>query len=270
MLEIIKVIILGIVEGLTEFLPISSTGHLIVASALLDFRNALGGTFEIFIQLGAVVAVIIFFRAELLKQVTTVTRDKGVQRLWVNIIIAFIPAAALGFLFSDQIKEVLFRPIVVAISLIIGGIIFLLVERRPNQPVEASTLETITPRQALAIGISQITALIPGVSRSGSTIVGGLLFGVDRAAATKFSFYLAIPTLGIATLYDLVKNLRLIQSGDWVNLIIGAVVSGIVAWVAIRWLLNYVARNNFIAFGYYRILAGLVIIALVIVNVLPA
>lgn len=270
MLEIIKVIILGIVEGLTEFLPISSTGHLIVASALLDFRNALGGTFEIFIQLGAVVAVIIFFRAELVKQVTTVTRDKGVQRLWVNIIIAFIPAAALGFLFSDQIKEVLFRPIVVAASLIIGGIIFLLVERRPNQPVEAVSLETITPRQALAIGISQITALIPGVSRSGSTIVGGLLFGVDRAAATKFSFYLAIPTLGIATVYDLVKNLRLIQSGDWVNLIIGAVVSGIVAWVAIRWLLNYVARNNFIAFGYYRILAGLVIIALVIVNVLPA
>ncbi len=270
MLDIIKVIILGIVEGLTEFLPISSTGHLIVASALLDFRNALGGTFEIFIQLGAVVAVIIFFRAELLKQVATVSSDKGVQRLWLNIAIAFIPAAALGFIFNDKITEILFRPTVVAVSLIVGGLIFLLVERRPAQPVQTVSLETMTPRQALAVGISQITALIPGVSRSGSTIVGGMLFGLDRAVATKFSFYLAIPTLGIASIYSLVKELDTIQSGDWINLIVGAVVSGIVAWIAVRWLLNYIARNNFVVFGYYRILAGIIIISLVIINVLPA
>jgi len=269
MLDIIKVIILGIVEGLTEFLPISSTGHLIVASALLDFRNALGGTFEIFIQLGAVVAVIIFFRAELLKQVATVKDDKGVQRLWLNIIIAFIPAAGLGFLFNDWITDVLFRPVVVAASLIIGGVIFLLVERRAPATTQTVSLETMTPRQALAVGLSQITALIPGVSRSGSTIIGGMLFGLDRAVATKFSFYLAIPTLGIASLYSLVKDLDLIQSGDLVNLIVGAIVSGIVAWIAVRWLLNYVARNTFVAFGYYRILAGVIIIVLIIVNVLP-
>lgn len=269
MLEIIKVIILGIVEGLTEFLPISSTGHLIVASALLNFQNALGGTFEIFIQLGAVVAVIIFFRAELLQQLTTVTSDKRVQRLWLNVIIAFVPAAVLGVIFIDDIKAVLFRPTVIAATLIIGGVIFLLVERRPTQSAQVQSLESITPRQALGIGIAQITSLIPGVSRSGSTIVGGMLFGLDRAVATKFSFYLAIPTLGIATVYDLVKNLNLIQSGDIVNLIVGAVVSGIVAWIAIRWLLVYVARNTFVVFGYYRILAGIIIIALVIVNILP-
>jgi undecaprenyl-diphosphatase len=265
--ELIKVIILGIVEGLTEFLPISSTGHLIVFAALLNFTTS--KTFEIFIQIGTVVAVIIFFRAELLKQVSTVTTDKGVQRLWLNIIIAFIPAGIVGFIFADKINEFLFRPIVVAISLIIGGIIFLIVERRPQPSNPTVTLESITPRQALAVGISQIASLIPGVSRSGSTIVGGMLFGLDRAVATRFTFFLAIPTLGIATLYSLFKSLKTIQGNDLVNLLLGAVVAGIVAWIAIRWLLNYVAHNNFIAFGYYRIIAGIVIILLVLIHILP-
>lgn len=271
MLEIIKVIILGIVEGLTEFLPISSTGHLIVAAALLDFKNALGGTFEIFIQFGAVVAVLIYFRSELWKQVAGVASDKTSQRFWINLIIAFVPAAAIGFLFRDPIKEVLFRPVVVAASLIVGGIIFIIVERRQKSLPAAPTasMDAITPRQALAIGIAQITALIPGVSRSGSTIVGGMLFGVDRAVATKFSFFLAIPILGIGTLYDLVKSLKLIQGSDVVNLVLGAVVAGIVAWISIRWLLNYVARNTFVAFGYYRILAGIIIILLILMQVLP-
>ena len=269
MLELIKVIILGIVEGVTEFLPISSTGHLIVVAALLDFKNALGGTFEIFIQIGAVVAVIVYFRAELMKQVSTVTTDKGIQRLWLNIIIAFIPAGVVGLIFADKIDELLFRPIVVAISLIIGGIIFLWVERRPQVKPTAVTLESITPRQALAVGISQIFSLIPGVSRSGSTIVGGMLFGLDRAVATRFTFFLAIPTLGIATVYKLVKSLSTLQSNDMVNLLIGTIVAGIVAWISIRWLLNYVARNNFVAFGYYRILAGIIIIGLVLIHVLP-
>ena len=267
--DLIKVIILGIVEGLTEFLPISSTGHLIVFAALLDFQNTHGSTFEIFIQIGTVVAVLVYFRAEFLKQIATVTTDKGVQRLWTNIIIAFIPAAVIGFIFADKINELLFRPIVVAISLIVGGIIFLLVERRPQPANLATSLETMTPRQALAVGIAQITALIPGVSRSGSTIVGGMLFGVDRAVATKFSFFLAVPTLGIATLYSLFKSLKTIQGNDLVNLLLGAVVSGIVAWIAVRWLLNYVAHNNFVPFGYYRILAGIIIIALILINVLP-
>ncbi len=270
MLELVKVIILGIVEGITEFLPISSTGHLIVFAALLDFKNANSGTFEIFIQLGAVVAVVVYFRSELMKQVATVTTDKGVQRLWLNIIIAFIPAAAIGFIFADKIDELLFRPTVVAASLIVGGILFLLVERRQPSAALTTSLETITPRQALAVGIAQITSLIPGVSRSGSTIVGGMLFGLDRAVATSFTFFLAIPTLGIATLYKLFKSLKTIQGNDAVNLLLGAVVAGIVAWISIRWLLKYVARNNFVAFGYYRILAGIVIIALILINVLPA
>ncbi|MBI1278156.1 MAG: undecaprenyl-diphosphate phosphatase [Anaerolineaceae bacterium] len=270
MLELIKVIILGIVEGLTEFLPISSTGHLIVFAALLDFKNANGSTFEIFIQIGAVVAVIVFFRAELLKQVATVTSDKEVQRLWLNIAIAFLPAAIIGFIFADKIDELLFRPVVVAASLIVGGIIFLVVERRPNTSPLTTSLASITPRQALAVGVAQISALIPGVSRSGSTIIGGMLFGLDRAVATKFSFYLAIPTLGIATLYSLIKSLKTIQGNDLVNLILGAIVAGIVAWIAVRWLLNYVARNSFVAFGYYRMLAGIIIIILIIMNVLPA
>jgi len=268
MLELVKVIILGIVEGVTEFLPISSTGHLIVFAALLNFRSS--KTFEIFIQIGSVFAVIIFFRAELLKQVATVTTDKGVQRLWLNIIIAFIPAGVVGLLFADKIDQLLFRPIVVAISLIIGGVIFLWVERRPHSQPTTVNLDSITPRQALAVGVSQIFSLIPGVSRSGSTIVGGMLFGLDRAVATRFTFFLAIPTLGIATLYKLFKSLSTLQGNDLANLLLGAVVAGIVAWIAIRWLLNYVARNSFVAFGYYRILAGIIIILLVLIRIVPA
>jgi undecaprenyl-diphosphatase len=264
MVDLIKVIILGIIEGLTEFLPISSTGHLIVAAALLDFGAGMGGTFEIFIQVGAVVAVIVYYRAQLLKQVVSVPKDKGVQRFWLGIIIAFIPAAVLGFLFLDKIKAMLFNPTVVAISLIIGGIIFLVIERM-GIAEKAATHEVtaITPRQAIIVGIAQIAALFPGVSRSGASIVGGMLSGLDRATATQFSFYLAIPTLGIAVFYDLIKSLSQLQSNDLVFLVVGAVVSGIVAWLSIGWLLRYVSRNSFTAFGYYRIIAGIVILVLV-------
>ncbi|MBZ0288127.1 MAG: undecaprenyl-diphosphate phosphatase, partial [Anaerolineae bacterium] len=217
MVDLIKVIILGIVEGLTEFLPVSSTGHLIVAAELLDFGARMGGTFEIFIQIGAVVAVILYYRAELLKQVASVPKDSGVQRFWLGIIIAFIPAAALGFLFIDDIKAVLFNPTVVAISLIVGGIIFLVVERM-GIAARAATHEVtaISPRQALIVGLAQIASLIPGVSRSGASIVGGMLAGLDRSVATQFSFYLAIPTLGIAVFYDLFKSLSDLQSDDLV------------------------------------------------------
>ncbi len=269
MSEIIQAIILGIVEGLTEFLPISSTGHLVVASALLTFNAQLRTTFDIFIQIGTVVAVIAFYRAELMRQVTTVAKDTQVQRLWLNIVIAFIPAAVIGFLFLDKIDELLFNPTVVALSLIIGGVIFLVVEGRgiADKAATKDVIE-ISVRQSLMIGIAQILSLIPGVSRSGSSIVGGMLTGLDRPTSTKFSFYLAIPTLGLATVYSLVKHLSQIQSGDWLPLIVGAVVSGIVAWVAIRWLLNYVAHNDFRLFGYYRILAGIVILVLVAANVL--
>ncbi len=262
--EIIKVIILGIVEGITEFLPISSTGHLIVASALLDFQGAVGGTFEIFIQLGAVIAVIVFYWPQLFQQVRTVRQDKQVQGLWLNIIVAFIPAVVLGVLYEAlELDQVLFNPTVVAIALIVGGIVFLLVERRPvvKQPV-TTDLKAITLRQALAIGVAQVVALIPGVSRSGASIIGGMFMGLDRSTATVFSFFLAIPTLGAATIFKLLTSLDQIQPGDWVNLAVGTVVAGIVAWLSIRWLLNFVSRNSFVVFGYYRIVAGIIILIL--------
>jgi undecaprenyl-diphosphatase len=259
----IKVIVLGIVEGLTEFLPISSTGHLIVASRLLDY-NAIGGVFEIFIQLGAVVAVLIFYWGQLWSQVRSVRQDAHVQRFWLGIIVAFIPAAAIGFLFADVIDAVLFNPTVVAMALIAGGIIFLVVER-PGVIPEPTTTEVtrVTLRQALAIGLAQTLALIPGVSRSGASIVSGMLVGLDRSTATQFSFYLSIPTLGIATIYTLVRNLDSIQPDQMIQLLVGAVVAGIVAWLSIKWLLGYVARHDFRLFGYYRIIAGIVILLLV-------
>ncbi|GAB4518657.1 MAG: undecaprenyl-diphosphate phosphatase [Anaerolineae bacterium] len=273
--EWLNVIILGIVEGITEFLPISSTGHLLVVSAFLesDLTARLGGTFEIFIQLGAVIAVVAFYRDDIFTQVRTVHKDRSVQRLWLAILVASIPAALIGFLLRDFIKDTLFpqetAPFVVATTLILGGIIFLLVERRPNQSAPTvNSISEITLRQALLIGLAQTTALIPGVSRSGASIIGSLLLGISRSAATAFSFYLAIPVLGGATVLDLLLSLDEIQSGDLVYLLLGTVVSGVVAWISIGWLLRYVSSNTFIAFGYYRIVAGLVILALIVVGVL--
>lgn len=268
MIEWVKVIILGIVEGITEFLPISSTGHLIVAAALLNFQGSMGGTFEIFIQLGAIVAVIIFFRSEIFQQVRTITSNSRIQRFWLGIIIAFVPAAVIGFLLKDWIKEVLFSPAVVGITLIIGGIIFLIIERRPAAQPSSGEAEDITPTQALIVGVAQTTALIPGVSRSGASIIGGMLGGMNRRAATQFSFYLAIPTLGLATIFDLLTNLDQISSDQLAMLVVGAIVSGIVAWLSIGWLLRYVANNTFVAFGYYRIIAGIIILILVAARVL--
>jgi undecaprenyl-diphosphatase len=268
LIEWVKVVILGIVEGITEFLPISSTGHLIVAASLLNFQGSMGGTFEIFIQLGAVVAVIIFYRAEIFQQVRTVTTDSRVQRFWLGIIIAFFPAAVIGFLLKDWVKEVLFSPVVVGITLIIGGIIFLIIERRPSTGATVNAADDITLPQALTVGIAQTVALIPGVSRSGASIIGGRLGGMNRSAATQFSFYLAIPTLGFATLFDLLTSLDQINGDQLAMLIVGAIVSGIVAWLSIGWLLRYVANNTFAVFGYYRIVAGIVILLLVAVQVL--
>ncbi len=267
-MEWLKVIVLGIVQGITEFLPISSTGHLIVAAAALDFQNSIGGTFEIFIQLGSVFAVVLFYWRDLLRQVTTVHRDRGVQRLWLAIVIAAVPAAIIGFLVREFVKETLFNPTVVGVTLILGGIVFLLVDRERPTGNEQAALEQVTPRQALVIGFAQLFALIPGVSRSGASIIGGLLGGLNRSTATAFSFYLAIPVLGGATVVDLLLSLDEIQGDDWGMLILGAAVSFAVSLVAIGWLLRYVARNTFAVFGVYRILAGAVIIGLVAVGFL--
>ncbi len=277
MLELIKVIILGVVEGITEFLPISSTGHLIVASALLrpGFSEALAGTFEIFIQLGAVLAVVAFYRADIWQQVKSVRSDRRVQHFWMAIIIACIPTALLGFLLRDFVKTVLFSPIVVAISLIVGGVAILVIERILGQRPASSAgsappgaVVEVSFAQAFVIGLIQGISLIPGVSRAAASIFGGMLLGLNRETATRFSFYLAIPTLGGATIAELILSLDEIASGDLVYLAVGALVSGIVAWFAVGFLLRYIARHNFTAFGYYRIAAGGVILLLAAAAVL--
>lgn len=277
MSEWIKVIILGVVEGISEFLPISSTGHLIVASELLDFNHHLGATFEIFIQVGAVFAVLAFYADDLLLQVRQVRDNPAVRELWLSIIVAFVPFALLGVNTKDWIKDTLFSPLTVAISLVLGGLVMLWVEwRRRDEPAVADAAgqkralaESVTWRQALVIGVAQMFALIPGVSRSAASIIGGMAAGMSRTAATEFSFLLAIPVLGGATFYELMSVYDTIQPADLTFLIVGAVVSGVVAWVAIRWLLRYVAQNSFVLFARYRIIAGLVVLLLIVSGVLP-
>lgn len=265
MSEWLKVIILGIVEGVTEFLPISSTGHLLVATELLRFQNSLNGTFEVFIQLGAILAVVFYYRSDLWQQARRLPTDRATQRFWLAVLVGTLPAGLIGFALRDQIKEVFFgNLVIVALALIVGGVIFLLVERRP--PAKAEQTEDIADvslRQAVLIGIVQICALIPGVSRSGSSIIGGMYAGLNRHTATQFSFYLAMPILGAATVFEFVDALPLINGNQLLYLLLGAAVSAIVAWLSIDWLLRYVSSNNFLVFGYYRILAGLAILLVI-------
>lgn len=262
-----KVVALGVVEGFTEFLPISSTGHLLVAAQALHFEHSVGGTFEIFIQLGAVVAVVGYYLRDLLTQVREIPRNRTTQRFWLAILIAFIPAAIIGLALHKVIKQYLFRPEVIAATLIIGGVIFIVVELLPRRETTRQ-LERVSWRQALGVGIAQTLALVPGVSRSGAAILGGMFGGLDRRTATAFSFYLAIPTLGAATIVDLLTSLSDVSAGDLGRLFLGAIVSMIVAWLSIDWLLRYVAHHSFMAFGVYRILAGVAIFVLLATNFL--
>lgn len=281
--DLLKAILLGIVEGITEFLPISSTGHLIVASALLDFNTTLGSTFEVAIQFGSLVAVFLFYKHELLNHLRAIRTDGETQHFWVQIVKALLPAAIIGFLLRDFIKDILFSPLVVALALIVGGIVLVLVERlfgrreleyqmavRNGVQVKTAEATVITSRQTLIIGLAQMLALVPGVSRSGASIVGGMLAGMERGQATRFSFYLALPMLGATTLFDLLSSLRHIQMHDLAYLLLGTLVSAVVAWAAIGWLLRYVARNSLAPFGYYRIVAGAGILLLIAVSWLPA
>ena len=264
-----KVVVLGVVQGVTEWLPISSTGHLLIVADLLAYEGSIGGTFEIFIQLGTVLSVVAFYFGDLLAQGRALlgrgTRDEAAaaRRLWLGVAIAIVPAGLIGVFFREFIKTVLFgSPHVIAGALIFGGAIFLIIERLARRGARATELGQITPLQALGVGVAQIFALIPGMSRSGSSIVGGLLAGLDRRTATAFSFYLSIPILGAATLTDLVGSLDMIQRDDWGRLLLGAVVAMIVGYVTIGWLLRYIARNTFVPFGIYRIVVGLLILAL--------
>lgn len=256
---LVKALILGIVEGVTEFLPISSTGHLIIASAIVDYPEKQRATFEIFIQLGATLAVIWHYRAALFDLVRRAPSDSGARGLILKVALAFLPAAAVGFLFHELIEHYLFSPANVAAALIVGGFIILAVERRTRAPAVTS-LEGTRWSDAWWIGIAQIASLYPGVSRAGATIIGGMLAGLSRRAATEFSFYLALPTLIAASLYSLAKSLPALSAVDIPPFSVGLLAAFASALLVIRSFLAYVQSHDFRAFGYYRIAAGVVVL----------
>jgi undecaprenyl-diphosphatase len=257
-------LILGIVEGLTEFLPVSSTGHLIVAGSFLGYTGERAKVFEIVIQAGAILAVCWEFRARLIGAVTGLGSDRVAQRFAVNLIVAFLPAAVLGLLFAKAIKRHLFAPLPVALAFIIGALVILWVERRMRVAPSSVRIDDVDDMRwpdALKIGIAQAFALIPGTSRSGATIIGGMLFGLSRPAATQFSFFLAIPTLLAACAYDFLRNRTLFSMQDLQGLAIGFVAAFIAAFLCVRWLIRYVSRHDFVPFAWYRIAFGLLILA---------
>ena len=263
-----SVVTLGVVEGVTEFLPISSTAHLLLISKLLNFQDNIGGTFEIFIQLGAILAVVVYYTRDLLAQAQAFPHSAPTRRFWFAILLAFLPAAIVGLLLRDWIKTVLFAsPTVIAWALIIGGVVLVGIERMALR-VTTTRVEQTSFRQALGIGFAQVLSLIPGTSRSATSIIGGMLGGLDRAAATRFSFYLSIPTLGAATVVDLLGSLDQLTAGDLPRLAVGTVVAFVTALLSIGWLLRYIARHTWTAFGVYRIVVGAAVLVLVAMGIL--
>ena len=252
-------LILGLVEGLTEFLPVSSTGHLILVGQLLGFNDDKGKVFEIAIQFAAILAVVWEYRSKLTHTLVSITSEPLSQRLAGNLVIAFMPAAILGFLFLKQIKSYLFNPFVVASAFIIGGFLILWAERRQHE-VHAETVDDLTWRDALKVGFAQALAMIPGTSRSGATIIGGLFFGLSRRAATEFSFFLAIPTMFAATFYDVYKNRDLFSVDDLALFAVGGTVSFISAFIAVRGLIRFISRHDFTVFAWYRIAFGIIVL----------
>ena len=255
-----QALILGVVEGLTEFLPISSTGHQIIVADLLNFGGERAMAFNIIIQLGAILAVVWEFRRKIIDVVVGLPTQPQARRFTVNLIIAVMPAVVLGVIFADVIHEYLFNPITVATALVIGGVIMLWAERRQHV-IRAETVDDMTWKDAVKIGFAQCLAMIPGTSRSGSTIIGGLLFGLSRKAATEFSFFLAMPTMVGAAVYSGYKYRDLFQPADLPVFAIGFVTSFIFAMIAVKALLKFIASHSYAAFAWYRIAFGLVILA---------
>jgi undecaprenyl-diphosphatase len=259
LLLLLKAFILGVVEGLTEFLPVSSTGHLILAGDLLNFNDERGKLFEIVIQTGAILAVCWEYRAKIGSVLGGLGSDRVAQRLVINLAIAFMPAAVLGLAFGKAIKAHLFHPIPVALAFIIGGIFILWAERRQHV-VRVQSVDDLTWQDALKLGFAQALALIPGTSRSGATIIGGLFFGLSRKAATEFSFFLAIPTLIAAGLYETWKERALLNADDLGMWAVGFIAAFVSAFLCVRWLLRYISSHDFSVFAWYRIAFGLVVI----------
>jgi len=258
-LLILKALILGVVEGLTEFLPISSTGHLIIVGDLLKFTGERAKTFEIFIQLGSILGLMWFYRAKI-RQLAAGLAKPPAQRFALIIFIAFLPAAVTGLLLHQYIREYLFNPITVAIALIAGGVIILIIERLPLR-ARITDMTALTPLDAFKVGLAQTCALFPGVSRAGATIMGGLLSGCTRTVATEFSFFLAMPTMLAATLYDLYTSREFLQPDDTLIFGVGFVSAFISALVVVKLFLAYVAHHDFTLFAYYRIIFGLLVLA---------
>ncbi len=254
-LLLLKTALLGLVEGITEFIPVSSTGHLIVAGDLLGFTGERAKTFEIFIQLGAILSVVWLYRARFLDVARGLGRTDASRRFVLNLALGFLPAAVIGLLAHKWIKAYLFTVPTVAGALVLGGLAILLIER--TRPVErAPTVDSMTPRLALGVGLAQVLALFPGVSRAGATILGGYLLGLSRTAATEFSFFLAVPVMFAATLLDLVSSRDALSAADIPVFAVGFVVSFLSALVVIRAFLGFVARRDFTPFAWYRIAAG--------------
>jgi undecaprenyl-diphosphatase len=257
--DIVNAVILGILEGLTEFLPVSSTGHLIITADVLGFDGESAKTFEIFIQLGAILAILWHYRAKVLHVAGNMFSEPAAARFVTNLIIAFIPAAVLGVLFRGFIKAYLFNPVTVAAALVVGGIVILVVEHFARTP-RIQSVDDMTWRDALKVGFAQSAALFPGVSRSGATIMGGMVFGLSRTAATEFSFFLAIPTMFAATFYDLYKSMDLLQAQDIPQFAAGFLCAFVAALLVVRGFLKYVGKHTFRPFAYYRIVFGLIVL----------
>ncbi len=251
---LIQAFILGIVEGLTEFLPVSSTGHLIVVGDLIGFHND-GRVFEIAIQLGAILAIVFEYRQRFIGVATGIVSEPKAQRFVLNLLVAFLPAAIIGLMFIKTIKYYLFNPVSVAIMLIVGGLIILWAERRTHQ-VRVHDVDDMSLLDAFKVGCAQVVSMIPGTSRSGATIIGGLFIGLDRKVAAEFSFFLAVPTMFAATFYDIYKHRELLHLDDAPMFAVGFVTAFISALLAVRTLVRFVANHSYEIFAWYRIAFG--------------
>ena len=258
---LVKAAVMGIVEGLTEFLPISSTGHLILAGSLLGFHDEKAKVFDIAIQTGAILAVIIVYWQKIRDTLVALPTQRQAQRFALNVLIGFLPAVMLGLLFGKAIQAHLFTPEVVASAFILGAFVIIWAERRPRESVRVHDVDAMTWKDALKVGLVQCFAMIPGTSRSGATIIGGMLLGLSRKAATDFSFYLAIPTLVGAGAYSLYKQRALLSLADLPMFAVGLVFSFLSAWLCVRWLLRYIATHSFTPFAWYRIAFGIIVLA---------
>lgn len=263
-LDFFKAIILGVVEGLTEFLPVSSTAHLLITSQVIDFNAIQNNLFEIVIQFGAILAICVTYRKKIFEVIFTLNK-KSSQKFSLNLFLAFLPSAILGLIFHDFIKKVLFSNVIIALALIIGGIIIIIVDKNNkneqfSKENPTNEIDNISLKQALLIGFFQAIAMIPGTSRSGATIIGGLLVGLKRKTAAEFSFFLAIPTIFSATIYDLYQNFSNLNLENIQLILVGTIASFFSAILVIKWFIAFISKNSFISFGIYRIIIGLIIL----------